>query len=184
MAWAKAPTRLRAPARRAIAGEGEGVPARVLDARFLGDVALLEIAVQTHSSVLVFEAEEPAAASSAARRAPGLRAPALCCHSAWAEGRPQRSWRPSMGLSWWHILLVLLVFVLLFGTGKISGLMGDVAKGIKSFKQGMAEDDEDKPEPEPTPPGPKVIEHKATKPATGRTKSAVRAKAPRTPKTS
>ena len=89
-----------------------------------------------------------------------------------------------MGLSWWHILLVLLVFVLLFGTGKISGLMGDVAKGIKSFKQGMAEDDEDKPEPEPTPPGPKVIEHKATKPATGRTKSAARAKASRTPKTS
>ena len=32
-----------------------------------------------------------------------------------------------MGLSWWHILLVLLVFVLLFGTGKISGLMGDLA---------------------------------------------------------
>ena len=40
-----------------------------------------------------------------------------------------------MGLSWWHILLVLLVFVLLFGTGKISGLMGDLAKGIKSFKK-------------------------------------------------
>ena len=47
-----------------------------------------------------------------------------------------------MGLSWWHILLVLLVFVLLFGTGKISGLMGDVAQGIKSFKKGMAEEDE------------------------------------------
>ena len=48
-----------------------------------------------------------------------------------------------MGLSWWHILLVLLVFVLLFGTVKISGLMGDVAKGLKSFKTGMAEDDEE-----------------------------------------
>ena len=48
-----------------------------------------------------------------------------------------------MGLgSGWHWLLVLLVFVLLFGAGKISGLMGDVAKGIKSFKKGMSEDDE------------------------------------------
>ena len=45
-----------------------------------------------------------------------------------------------MGLSWWHILLVLLVFVLLFGTGKISGLMGDLAKGIKSFKKEMTEE--------------------------------------------
>ena len=76
-----------------------------------------------------------------------------------------------MGLSWWHILLVLLVFVLLFGTGKISGLMGDVAKGIKSFKTGHGRGRrETKPEPEPTPPGPKVIEHKATKPASGRSK--------------
>jgi len=48
-----------------------------------------------------------------------------------------------MGLSWWHIVLVLLVFVLLFGGGKISALMGDVAKGLKSFKTGMAEDDEE-----------------------------------------
>ena len=52
-----------------------------------------------------------------------------------------------MGLSWWHILLVLLVFVLLFGTGKISGLMGDLAKGIKSFKKEMAEGGEEPAEP-------------------------------------
>ena len=38
-----------------------------------------------------------------------------------------------MGLSWWHILLVLLVFVLLFGTGKISGLMGDLAEFVRKF---------------------------------------------------
>jgi sec-independent protein translocase protein TatA len=43
-------------------------------------------------------------------------------------------------LSIWHWLLVILVVVLLFGRGKISDLMGDVAKGIKSFKKGMAED--------------------------------------------
>lgn len=46
-----------------------------------------------------------------------------------------------MGLSTTHLLLLLLVVVLLFGSGKISTLMGDVAKGIKSFKKGMAEDD-------------------------------------------
>ena len=47
-----------------------------------------------------------------------------------------------MGLSWSHILIVLVLFVLLFGRGKISELMGDVASGIKSFKKGMAEDEE------------------------------------------
>jgi sec-independent protein translocase protein TatA len=43
-------------------------------------------------------------------------------------------------LSIWHWLLVILVVVLLFGRGKISDLMGDMAKGIKSFKKGLAED--------------------------------------------
>jgi sec-independent protein translocase protein TatA len=42
-----------------------------------------------------------------------------------------------------HWVIVLLVVMLLFGGGRISGLMGDVAKGIKSFKKGMADDDED-----------------------------------------
>jgi sec-independent protein translocase protein TatA len=41
----------------------------------------------------------------------------------------------------WHWLVVLLVILLLFGSGKISGLMGDLAKGIKSFKANMKEDD-------------------------------------------
>jgi len=44
----------------------------------------------------------------------------------------------------WHWLVVLLVILLLFGSGKISGLMGDLAKGIKSFKQNIKEDE--KPE--------------------------------------
>lgn len=43
--------------------------------------------------------------------------------------------------SWFQILIVLVLVVLLFGRGKISGLMGDVAQGIKSFKKGMADDD-------------------------------------------
>jgi sec-independent protein translocase protein TatA len=48
-----------------------------------------------------------------------------------------------MGLSAQHILLLLIIALLLFGRGKISELMGDVAKGIKSFKKGMADDDDD-----------------------------------------
>ncbi len=41
----------------------------------------------------------------------------------------------------WHWLIVLVVVLLLFGRGKIPELMGDVAKGIKSFKKGMTEDE-------------------------------------------
>jgi sec-independent protein translocase protein TatA len=52
-----------------------------------------------------------------------------------------------MGLSAQHILLLLIIALLLFGRGKISELMGDVAKGIKSFKKGMADDDEDAAKP-------------------------------------
>jgi sec-independent protein translocase protein TatA len=44
-------------------------------------------------------------------------------------------------MSFWHWALVILVVILLFGRGKVSDLMGDVAKGIKSFKKGMADDD-------------------------------------------
>jgi sec-independent protein translocase protein TatA len=48
----------------------------------------------------------------------------------------------------WHWVIVLVIVVVLFGgRGKISQLMGDVAKGIKTFKKGMAED-EDKAEPQ------------------------------------
>ena len=46
------------------------------------------------------------------------------------------------GFSPIHIILVLVIIVLLFGAGRVSNLMGDVAKGIKSFKRGMAEEDE------------------------------------------
>jgi sec-independent protein translocase protein TatA len=45
------------------------------------------------------------------------------------------------GLSIWHWMVVLLVVLLLFGSGKVSNLMGDFAKGIKSFKKNMADDD-------------------------------------------
>ena len=46
------------------------------------------------------------------------------------------------GLSLWHWLVVGIVVLLLFGRGRFSDMMGDVAKGIKSFKKGMSEDDE------------------------------------------
>ncbi|TVR06949.1 MAG: twin-arginine translocase TatA/TatE family subunit [Salinarimonadaceae bacterium] len=66
-----------------------------------------------------------------------------------------------MSPSIWQILVVGLLVVLLFGRGKISEMMGDVAKGIKAFKKGMSEDEiaakaeEEKAEQ-------KAIEHQAT----------------------
>ena len=46
-----------------------------------------------------------------------------------------------MGLSWSHVLIVVLVFVLLVGRREISELMGNVAQGIKSFSKGLADTD-------------------------------------------
>ena len=45
-----------------------------------------------------------------------------------------------MSIGFWQIAIVVILVVLLFGRGKISSLMADVAKGIKSFKKGMATD--------------------------------------------
>jgi sec-independent protein translocase protein TatA len=52
----------------------------------------------------------------------------------------------------WHWLIVLAVVLLLFGRGKIPELMGDVAKGIKNFKKGMADEATDTA---------KTVEHEA-----------------------
>ena len=52
-----------------------------------------------------------------------------------------------MGISFWQIAIVVVLVVLLFGRGKISSLMGDVAKGIKSFKKGMSSDTNEDNEP-------------------------------------
>ena len=60
--------------------------------------------------------------------------------------------------SMWHWLILAVLGLLLFGgKGKISDIMGDVAKGIKSFKKGMTDEDEVAKKPEP-PPAPKSIE--------------------------
>jgi len=52
-----------------------------------------------------------------------------------------------MSIGIWQIAIVVILVVLLFGRGKISSLMGDVGKGIKSFKKGMASDVTDDTEP-------------------------------------
>ena len=51
-----------------------------------------------------------------------------------------------MSIGFWQIAVVVILVVLLFGRGKISGLMGDVAKGIKSFKKGMKDPIQDQSE--------------------------------------
>ena len=52
-----------------------------------------------------------------------------------------------MSIGFWQIAIVVILVVLLFGRGKISSLMGDVAKGIKSFKKGMSTDATEDAEP-------------------------------------
>ena len=52
-----------------------------------------------------------------------------------------------MSIGIWQIAVVVILVVLLFGRGKISSLIGDVAKGIKSFKKGMASDVTEDTEP-------------------------------------
>jgi sec-independent protein translocase protein TatA len=67
-------------------------------------------------------------------------------------------------MSIWHWLVVIVVVLLLFGRGKISELMGDMAQGIKAFKKGMSEDEKkDAAEPGKTEPV-KTIDHQ---PVTG-----------------
>jgi sec-independent protein translocase protein TatA len=48
------------------------------------------------------------------------------------------------GFSIWHILIFAIIVLLLFGGNRFSAMMGDVAKGLKSFKQGMSDEEEDK----------------------------------------
>ena len=68
-----------------------------------------------------------------------------------------------MGMfSWQHWLIVLVIVLVLFGKGKVSDFMGDVAKGIKAFKKGMADDsaeDTKTAQPSETNEEPKRIEH-------------------------
>ena len=76
-------------------------------------------------------------------------------------------------LSIWHWLVVIVVVLLLFGRGKISELMGDMAQGIKAFKKGMA-DDTAEAKTEPKPETVKTIDHQPS-PATASPELANRA---------
>ena len=60
-----------------------------------------------------------------------------------------------------HWIVLVLVIVLLFGGGRVSGLMGDVAKGIKSFKKGMEDDEDDLPKARPAAPAAKIESQRA-----------------------
>ena len=60
-------------------------------------------------------------------------------------------------LSIWHWIVVIAVVLLLFGRGKISDLMGDVAQGIKAFKTGMKDEEEVTGAPAQVPPPPSTI---------------------------
>jgi sec-independent protein translocase protein TatA len=64
------------------------------------------------------------------------------------------------GLSIWHWIIVVLVVLLLFGRGKISDMMGDMAKGIKAFKKGLSEDDTASADPARN--DPKAIDHSSS----------------------
>lgn len=75
-------------------------------------------------------------------------------------------------LSGWHLLLLALVVLLMFGgSGKISSIMGDFAKGIKSFKKGMQDDEDTAKKPDAAPAPPKPIESAAKPAATEGTKT-------------
>jgi sec-independent protein translocase protein TatA len=92
-----------------------------------------------------------------------------------------------MSIGFWQIVIVVLLLVLLFGRGKISDLMGDVAKGIKSFKKGMSEEEKEQEEEAKEESSPRVIEHTSVEPvATAGTgaKTPDKAKAPRKRKAS
>lgn len=51
-----------------------------------------------------------------------------------------------MGLSFWHLLLILIVVFVIFGAGKLPKVMGDVGKGIRNLREGLKGEDESKPE--------------------------------------
>jgi len=48
-----------------------------------------------------------------------------------------------MGLQWPHLLLLLVIVLLVFGAGRISNIMGELGKGMKSFKQGLNDEEDD-----------------------------------------
>ena len=77
------------------------------------------------------------------------------------------------GLSPLHLILLAVVAILFLGGGRFSALMGDVAKGVKTFKKGMAEEDEDQRRP-----APRIEAQKAADPAFDRDGNRIREERP------
>jgi sec-independent protein translocase protein TatA len=75
------------------------------------------------------------------------------------------------GLSIWHWIIVIGVVLLLFGRGKISELMGDVATGIKAFKKGMSDDEVKAETPADPKADPKIIDHQPAQSVGAQTES-------------
>jgi len=59
-------------------------------------------------------------------------------------------------MSIWHWLILLVIVMLLFGAGKVPKLMGDMAKGVKAFKEGLKEVNEESPKPPQSAPAAQV----------------------------
>lgn len=66
-----------------------------------------------------------------------------------------------MSIGIWQVVLILMIVLIIFGAGKLPRVMGDVAKGIKSFKSGMKDDEEETPAE-----APRVVHTHAAPPAT------------------
>jgi sec-independent protein translocase protein TatA len=66
-----------------------------------------------------------------------------------------------MSIGIWQVVLILLIVLIIFGAGKLPRVMGDVAKGIKSFKSGMKDDEDETPAE-----APRVVHTHAAPPAT------------------
>ncbi len=71
-----------------------------------------------------------------------------------------------MSIGIWQIVLILVIVMILFGAGKLPRVMGDVAKGVKSFKSGLKDDEDDEAAAEAKPAAAKEVEHAEPAPAT------------------
>ena len=69
------------------------------------------------------------------------------------------------GFSLWHWIVVIILILLLFGRGRISDMMGDIGKGLKSFKQGIADDDKPAEQPRQIPQQQQPIDITPNRPA-------------------
>ena len=56
-----------------------------------------------------------------------------------------------MSIGIWQVVLILIIVLIIFGAGKIPQVMGDVAKGVKSFKAGLKDDEQSRPLPSEPP---------------------------------